>query len=143
MCGLALLCTCSYLLGLLLSSIFGSSPSIAHYFPLVFWLLAAGIFWAVDRSRLESGVTQTVTLNTYTPPPVMASAAAPTQAAAPAPQYATRPFTPGSRCLHSAASTRRPSRADRPGAPEPIYVAPAPPRPCATTRRPGAASAHR
>jgi hypothetical protein len=113
-CGLAALCTCFYPLNAVLPAL-GLSPAfLAQYFPAVFWLLGAAIFWAIDRSRAESGQTRPVSLSAYTPPVAFQPQAAPR------PAYETRPFTPAPVVVSA------PEPAPPPAQPEPVYATAAP-----------------
>ena len=110
-CGLALLCTCSYFLKVLIGPLLFSGQDVLP--PLV-WIAGTTLFWFVDRSRAEVGQprSQPVSLNTYSQP------------AAPAfetkPVVEARPYTPAPVVVS----------APPPPVPEPVYAAsPAPPPP--------------
>jgi hypothetical protein len=84
-CGLALLCTCSYFLKVLIGPLLFSGQDVLP--PLV-WIAGTTLFWFVDRSRAEVGQprSQPVSLNTYSQP------AAPTFETKPVVE--ARPYTP-------------------------------------------------
>ena len=84
-CGLALLCTCSYFLKALIGPLLFSGQDILP--PLV-WIAGTTLFWFVDRSRAEGGAvrSQPVSLNAYSQAPAAAFETKPVLEA--------RPYTP-------------------------------------------------
>ena len=119
-CGLALLCLCSYPLKTLFGPlVFFSGQDVL---PPLFWIAATTLFWFVDRSGSESSQPQPqlqpVSFSGYAPPP---------QPAAPKPAYETRPFTPAPVVVSALPPPPPPAEA------EPVYVpaafAPEPPAP--------------
>jgi hypothetical protein len=123
-CGLALLCTCSYAL----KSLFGPLVFFSgqDVLPPLFWLAASTMFWFVDRSHSESGQPQPqlqpVSFSGYTQPQPVAP---PPQPAGPRPTYETRPFTPAP-VIVSAPPPPPPPAVEPEVEPEPVYAAPAP-----------------
>ena len=119
-CGLALLCLCSYPLKTLFGPlVFFSGQDVL---PPLFWIAATTLFWFVDRSGSESSQPQPqlqpVSFSGYAPP---------AQPAAPKPAYETRPFTPAPVVVSALPPPPPPAEA------EPVYVpaafAPEPPAP--------------